>query len=215
MVIAVTLDQVLLLAPSARSSYREAFNDAQPVLEHYAISATRLRIIHFLAQVLHESAGLTIQFENLNYSAARLSKVWPSRFKPEGPLEPADYAHDPRKLGNQVYGQRMGNTAPDDGFTYRGRGLLQLTGKGSYVEITTLLRHDVPSAPDFAAAPDEVISAQWCLAVAAGEWSAKGCNALADEDSIRKVTRAINGGQVGLADRIEWEKRARAIWGNF
>ena len=65
-----------------------------------------------MAQMLYESGGLTIQFENLNYSAERLPKVWPSRFKPKGSLNPIDYAHNPQKLANEVYGGRMGNTAP-------------------------------------------------------------------------------------------------------
>ena len=75
---------------------------------------------------------LAIQVENLNYSAERLPKVWPSRFKPTGPLDPLAFAHNPQRLANEVYAGRMGNIGPNDGFTYRGRGLLQLTGKTSY-----------------------------------------------------------------------------------
>lgn len=212
MAISVTLPQVLHLAPNARSSYRDAFQSGQQILDQHKISETPLRIIHFMAQVLHESGGLTIQFENLNYSQERLPKVWPSRFQPAGPLNPADYAHNPRKLANEVYGGRMGNTAFDDGYAYRGRGLLQLTGKDSYQEAANTLRAENPAAPDFVALPDEVISAQWCLAIAASEWVAKGCNALADQDNIRKITRAINGGQIGLAERMEWAKRTKAVW---
>lgn len=212
MSINVTLAQVLLLAPNARSSYRDAFQNGQAILDQHGISQTRLRVAHFMAQVLHESGGLTIQFENLNYSPERLPKVWPSRFKPKGPLNPATYAHNPQKLANEVYGNRMGNTEPNDGYNYRGRGLLQLTGKDSYREATTILRKENPAAPDFVATPDEVISAQWCLAIAASEWVSKGCNALADQDDIKKITRAINGGQIGLAERTEWAKRTKAIW---
>lgn len=207
-----TLSQILLLAPNARSSYREAFQNGQGILDQAKISATPLRLAHFMAQILHESGGLSVQFENLNYSALRLPKVWPSRFKPKGPLNPADYANNPQKLANEVYGGRMGNSAPNDGFTYRGRGLLQLTGKASYQEATTILRRTDPAAPDFAANPDEVISAKWCLAIAASEWVAKNCNAFADQDDIRKVTRAINGGLIGLAERTEWLRRTRAVW---
>jgi putative chitinase len=212
MTVNVTLPQIMRLAPNIRSSYREAFQNGQAVLDHYKISETPLRVAHFMAQILHESGGFSIQFENLNYSAQRLPKVWPSRFKPKGPLNPADYDHNPQKLANEVYSGRMGNTGPNDGFTYRGRGLLQLTGKTSYEGATKLLRKDFPGAPDFVAMPDEVISANWCLAVAASHWAEKGCNALADQDNIRKITRAINGGQIGLADRIEWAKRTKAIW---
>jgi len=212
MTVKVTLDKIMHLAPNARSSYREAVQKGQAVLDQYKISETPLRVAHFMAQVLHETGGLAIQFENLNYSAERLPKVWPSRFKPKGPLNPADYANNPQKLANEVYGGRMGNTGPNDGFTYRGRGLLQLTGKDSYQEATTILRKSNPAAPNFVTAPDEVISAQWCLAIAASEWFAKGCNALADQDDIRKITRAINGGQIGIAERMEWAKRTKAAW---
>ena len=208
----VTLDHIQHLAPNARSSYREAFQNGQPVFERCGISASPLRVAHFMAQVLHESGGLAIQIESLNYSAERLPKVWPSRFKPTGPLDPAAFAHNQQKLGNEVYGGRMGNCGPNDGFTYRGRGLLQLTGKDSYQEATTTLRAQNPEAPDLVASPDAVFSAQWCLAVAAAEWASKGCNALADQDDLRKVTRAINGGLIGLSDRTEWLRLTKAVW---
>ena len=114
MTINVTLAQILHLTPNARSSYREAFQNGQAVLDQHEISETPLRIAHFMAQVLHETGGLTIQFENLNYSPERLPKVWPSRFQPKGPLNPSVYAHNPQKLANEVYGGRMGNTGPND-----------------------------------------------------------------------------------------------------
>jgi len=212
MTVNVTPSQTLRLAPNARSSYREAIENGQAILDESEISATPLRVAHFMAQILHESGGLAIQFENLNYSAQRLPVVWPTRFKPRGPLDPAEYAHNPQKLANEVYGGRMGNVGPNDGFTYRGRGLMQLTGKASYKEATDILRRHHPDAPDFVASPDEVISPKWCLAVAAAEWVEKGCNGLADADDIRKITRAINGGLVGLADRTEWSRRTKAVW---
>lgn len=208
----VTLDEIRRLAPNARSSYREAFQNGQAVLDQCGIAATPLRLAHFMAQVLHESGGLTLQIESLNYSAARLPKVWPSRFKPHGPLDPAAFAHNEQKLGNEVYGGRMGNTEPNDGFTYRGRGLLQLTGKDSYAAATRSARVQDPASPDFVASPDAVFSAQWCLVVAAAEWTARRCNALADEDNVRKVTRAINGGLIGLSDRTDWLQRTKAVW---
>lgn len=212
MSISVLLSQVAQLALSARSSYREAFQNGQAVLDLFQISSTPLRVAHFMAQVLHESAGLTVQFENLNYSPERLPKVWPKRFQPIGPLSPTTYAHNPQKLANEVYGGRMGNTEPNDGFTYRGRGLLQLTGRESYAEATQIARSSNPEAPNFVENPDAAISARWCLVLAAGEWRSKGCNGLADHDDIRAVTRAINGGQIGLAERTEWLKRTKFIW---
>ena len=212
MPVRVTLEEILRLAPNARSSYREAFRNSQPVFDQFGISETPLRVAHFMAQVLHESGGLANQIESLNYSAERLPKVWPSRFKPSGPLDPADFAHNQQKLGNEVYGGRMGNLGPNDGFTYRGRGLLQLTGRDSYQEATTILRAQNPAAPDFVATPDDVFGAEWCVAIAAAEWASKGCNALADQDDIRKVTRAINGGLIGLSDRTEWLRLTKAVW---
>jgi putative chitinase len=211
MPVTVTLDQILHLAPNARSSYREAFQNGQAVLDQCGVSETALRVAHFMAQVLHESGGLAIQIESLNYSPERLPAVWPSRFKPKGPLDPAAFAHNQQKLGNEVYGGRMGN-GPNDGFTYRGRGLLQLTGKDSYQEATTTVRAQNPAAPDFVALPDAVFGGQWCLAIAAAEWTAKGCNAFADQDDIRKVTRAVNGGLIGLSERIEWLRLTKAVW---
>jgi putative chitinase len=212
MPVRVTLEEILRLAPNARSSYREAFRNSQPVFDQFGISETPLRVAHFMAQVLHESGGLANQIESLNYSAERLPKVWPSRFKPSGPLDPADFAHNQQKLGNEVYGGRMGNLGPNDGFTYRGRGLLQLTGRDSYQEATTILRAQNPAAPDFVATPDDVFGAEWCVAIAAAEWASKGCNALADQDDIRKVTKAINGGLIGLSDRTEWLRLTKAVW---
>jgi putative chitinase len=208
----VTLEQIQRLAPNARSSYREAFLNGQPLLDQFDISAMPLRVAHFIAQVLHETGGLAVQIESLNYSAPRLPKVWPSRFQPTGPLDPAAFAHNQQKLGNEVYGGRMGNTGPNDGFTYRGRGLLQLTGKDSYQEATATLQASDPGAPDFVALPDAVFSAQWCLAVAAAKWAARGCNAFADQDNVRRVTRAINGGLIGLADRMEWLRLTKEVW---
>jgi len=212
MPVTITPEQIQRLAPNARSSYREAFRNGQPLLDRAGISATPLRTAHFMAQVLHESGGLAVQIESLNYSAPRIPQVWPTRFKPKGPLDPAQFAHNQEKLGNEVYAGRMGNTGPNDGFNYRGRGLLQLTGRDSYQKATATLRAHHPAAPDFELFPDEVFSAQWCLAVAAAEWAAKGCNAHADRDDVRKVTRAINGGLVGLRERMEWLRLTRQVW---
>jgi putative chitinase len=208
----MSVAQVSKLAPSIRSSYRDAVQQGQAVIDFYGISDNALRLAHFMAQILHESGGLTIQFENLNYSAQRLSVVWPTRFKPKGPLDPALFAHNPEKLANEVYGNRMGNTALGDGYKYRGRGPLQLTGKDSYRHATMELRKRLPHAPDFVNFPDSVVDANWCLWIAAAEWAEKGCNAYADKDDIRGVTLKINGGLIGLDEREEWLSRTKAIW---
>lgn len=208
----VTIDQFLHLAPNIRSGYRETIEKGQAVLDQHHISDSPLRVAHFMTQILHESGGLSIQYENLNYSAERMPKVWPSRFKPKAPLNPADYAHNPQKIANEVYGGRMGNTGANDGYTYRGRGLMQLTGKESYRLATDIFRKETPTAPDLVANPEEVIGGNWSLAIAVAEWVSKGCNALADQDDIRKITRAINGGFIGFAEPMVWAKRTKAIW---
>lgn len=211
MPVALSLPLLAQLAPNARSSYREAASSAQPVLDRHGITQTPLRLAHFLAQVLHESGALTLQVENLNYSAPRLPAVWPKRFKPQGPLDPDAFANNPERLANEVYGGRMGNTQLGDGFRYRGRGLLQLTGRDSYREATTILRGFSADAPDFEAEPDLVFSAAWAVPIAAAEWDSKGCNAFADQDQITMVTQRINGGQIGIAERRDWLLRVKAL----
>jgi putative chitinase len=212
MKVIVSIDQVETLAPGINAPYRAAFSSGQAVLDRYGISATPLRVAHFVAQTLHETGAYLRLTEDLDYSAARLVVVWPLRFQPKGPLDPSLYAHRPQRLANAVYGGRMGNTDPDDGYAYRGRGLLQLTGRANYAEATRQLRQRHADAPDFEVEPESVAGASWCLAVAAAAWAEKDCNALADQDDVRAVTRRINNGDTGLAERIEWTRRARLVW---
>jgi putative chitinase len=216
----VTIEQLVRLAPQMRPGYREAFCAGQGVLDRWGISASPARVAHFLAQVLHESQALTVEYENLSYSARRLVEVWPTRFRPRGPLDPAAYARNPRQLANLVYGGRMGNRSPDDGYAYRGRGLLQLTGRASYERVTAMLRAalvpslavPLPALPDFVARPDAVLDPQWCLEVAAAMWCDKGCNELADGNLLDELTRRINGAVTGLAERGEWCRCTGKIW---
>jgi putative chitinase len=212
MTVSVTLEQIAQLAPRMQPRYRQAFSACQPVLDAWEISATPRRVANFLAQVLHESQALTVEYENLDYSAARLGSVWPSRFRPHGPLNPAAYAHNPRKLANLVYGKRMGNSGPDDGYLYRGRGLLQLTGRASYADATRALRERLAGSPDFEAHPDAVLDPAWCVHVAASTWQHKGCNELADAGDLSGLTRRINGADNGLAERTAWCRSAGEIW---
>lgn len=212
MSISVSVEQILGLAPGMDPVYRDSFAQGQAGLDGYGISASPLRVVHFMAQVLHETLALTRLAEELHYSAERLPVVWPTRFKPRGPLAPEEYAGNPRKLGNEIYGGRMGNREPDDGYAYRGRGLLQLTGRDSYAHATRVVRVLSPGAPDFGAAPELVITPDWCLDVAAAEWMSRGCNELADSDDITRITRRINGGLTGLRQRAAWVTAARAVW---
>ena len=212
MTIQILSSQIATLAPKALASYLAAFGVAQAAFDKHGISANALRVAHFMAQVLHESGALGLEYENLSYSAERLPVVWPSRFKPKGPLDPAQYARNPEALANEVYGGRMNNTAAGDGFRYRGRGLLQLTGKDSYAQATTMVRQFTPDSADFVADPDQVVSTLWCVEVAAAIWDAKACNALADQDNIEAITKKINGGTVGLPERQQWLVRTKAVW---
>lgn len=212
MTVTVSLEQLAQLAPRMQPRYRAAFGTGQAVLDRWGISASPRRVAQFLAQVLHESLALTLDYEDLDYSAVRLSAVWPTRFRPQGQLNPAAYAHSPRKLANLVYGQRMGNVAPGDGYLYRGRGLLQLTGRESYRRASQALRARVVGGPDLVALPDAVLDPAWCLPIAAAIWDDKGCNELADQDNLAELTRRINGAENGLADRDAWCRAAAAIW---
>lgn len=212
MTVTVSIDQIAGLAPRIREPYRAAFAAGQAVLDGYGIAAAPLRVAHFVAQTLHETGAYTLLTENLDYSAARLAQVWPGRFLPKGPLDPERYAHQPELLANAVYGDRMGNVDAGDGYRYRGRGLLQLTGRAGYADVTAQLRQWRADAPDLVRDPDAVSGAGWCLAAAAALWWAKGCNALADEDDVAALTLRINNGLTGLPERSEWTRRTRLVW---
>jgi len=203
-IVRVTAEQLATLAPNARQSYKDSFAQADTVLATYGINKNALRLAHFMAQVLHEVGGLTILIENMNYRAVRITQVWPSRFPTVASAEP--FAHNPEKLANNVYGNRMGNNLPGDGFRFIGRGLIQLTGRESYKKFGDRLGVDLTANPDLA------FSAEWALKIAAEEWKASGCNALADADDLRGVTRAINGGLIGLDSRREWLDKTKRIW---
>jgi putative chitinase len=203
--IKINSEEVLHLAPNCRTSYQQAFESVDNVLGQYKINDTALRVAHFMAQVLHETDGLTILRESMNYSAKRMVDVWPSRFKNEAAAAP--YAHNPQALANQVYNGRMGNrVGTDDGWKFIGRGMLQVTGREDYDRYGKTLGIDMVADPELAIDP------RYTLKIAALEWDAKQCNSDADEDSIRKVTKKINGGLVGLADRVDWLRKTTQVW---
>lgn len=200
----ITTAQLKLLAPNSHTVYRDAFASADAILAAYDINKTALRLRHFMAQVLHETGGLTVLHESMNYSAERMMVVWPSRFPTLASAKP--FAHNQEALANKVYGGRMGNVNAGDGWKYIGRGLLQITGREDYAKYGKLLGIKLESTPDLA------IDSAWSLKISAEEWKAKNCNAKADEDSLIKVTVAINGGKTGLAERQEWLKKTTKVW---
>lgn len=192
------------LTPNASALYRLAFTG--DVLSATTLGCHPLRLAHFFAQICHETGGLTILSENLNYrSAERLMAVWPSRFPTLQSAAP--FVGNPRALANKVYARRMGNVDPDDGWKFRGRGLLQITGRDHYARNGRALSIPLEEAPELAIDPDH------SLAVALETWRRAGCDALADADDVVAVTRAINGGTIGLADRRTWLVKAKRALG--
>lgn len=155
---------------------------------------TGLRQAHFLAHALHESALLSRVAENLNYSAAGLQATWPRRFDAETARQ---YARQPERIANRVYADRLGNgdEASGDGWAFRGRGLIQITGRANYRECGDWMGVALEDDPRLAEEPE------FAARTAAWYWITRGCNALADADDVEAVTRKINGGTHGLAER--------------
>jgi putative chitinase len=170
---------------------------APAVLERYGIP-TELTVAHMMGQFSHEcGAGLEME-ENLSYSAQRLLQVWPHHFTPGMAQK---YAHNPRMIADIAYGGRMGNAAPpsDDGWNYRGRGLSQTTGRENYHRLATVSGIDVVTHPELLSDPDFAFE----LGVAD---FVKLCNCVpaARRDDVVGVTRLLNGGLNGLAERRMW-----------
>ena len=159
----------------------------------------------FIGQCAVESANFTRLQENLNYSAQRLTQVWPSRFPNISMAEP--YANNPEKLADFVYAGRMGNLQDGDGFAYRGRGLIQLTGRESYANCGNGISVDLIDNPDLLLTPKyAALSAGWF-------WNKKGLNTLADSQEYGAMTRRINGGLTGLDERIAKITKALQVLG--
>ena len=183
--------------------------ELQPALDATCLKyeiTTPLRVCHFLAQMYVESGDFQKLVENLNYSPARLTSVWPARFPTLSAATP--YAHNPQALANFVYGNRMGNGPPEsgDGYRYRGRGLLMNTGRSAYQQLTDDLGHD------FVNSPDDLAQVQWATMAAGWFWDTKGLNTLADNDDITRITKKINGGLTDLMDRKMALIQAKKIW---
>ena len=175
----------------------------------YGITTVQ-RLSAFLAQVGHESAGFTRTVENLNYSAQGLLATWPSRFTPE---LAAQLARKPQMIAEHVYAGRMGNgpKGTGDGWRYRGRGLIQVTGKANYEAVGELLeRH---GCPNLIRMPEVLAEPKWAALSAAAYWHDHDLNALADRGEFDQITRRINGGTTGAADRRARHQRAMRALG--
>lgn len=161
---------------------------------------TPLRLAHFLAQCGHESGGFRATKENLNYSAKGLTGTFKKYFPTEAAAKP--YERQPAKIANKVYGNRMGNgpESSGEGSKFCGRGYIQLTGKENYTAFGKSINEDILSNPDRVASDYALLSAAWFF-------SKNGLHKIADEGSsdivVTKITKRVNGGTIGLADRIK------------
>lgn len=198
----LTREQISGLYRNADAASVEGFLASEAALKSAGLLDGANRLQFFLAQIAHESGGLTIREENLNYSAPRLMAVWPSRFPTLAAAQP--YARNPQKLAERTYGGRMGNTQPGDGWRYRGRGYIQLTGREAYREVGRIAGLDLENNPDLASDP------RHAAAVAAAFWTWKKLNPLCDAGDFVTCTRRINGGTIGLDDRRAWLAKVQA-----
>lgn len=168
---------------------------------------TPTRQAAFIGQCQHESNNFHILEENLHYSAASLMRVWPSRFPN---LDVANqYANNPEKIANKVYGGRadLGNTEDGDGWKFHGRGIIQLTGRANYTVCGLALGQPLTSNPNL------LLDPEWACLSAGWFWNKKGLNTLADIEDWTTMTKRINGGTIGLSDRINKIHKAMDILG--
>jgi putative chitinase len=174
--------------------------------EKYEIN-TPTRQAAFIGQCGHESANFKTLEENLNYSAKGLMATWPSRFPT---IEIAtQFERNPEKIANKVYGGRadLGNTEDGDGWRFHGRGLIQLTGRSNYTVCGLALDKPFAELPELVLEPENAtLSAGWF-------WNKRGLNTLADAEDWTTMTRRINGGTIGLQDRINKIHKAMDILG--
>lgn len=176
------------------------------ILPDYDIN-TVPRVAAFLAQTAHESGGYRAIKENLNYRAESLVRVWPRYFPDMATAK--SYEKQPERIANRAYANRMGNgdEASGDGWRYCGRGLIQLTGKNNYERYAQSLEISVEEAGE------HLTTFEGCVQSAAWFWEANNLNDLADRGDILMMTKRINGGTIGLEDRIKHYNHALHVLG--
>lgn len=176
------------------------------ILPEYGID-TPQRVAAFLAQCAHESGGFVFLKENLNYRAASLRKVFPKYF-PTDELA-AQYANKPEAIANRVYANRMGNGPEEsgDGWRYCGRGLIQLTGKDNYTFFAASLEIPIEEAAEYLETFEGAVQSACFF------WEQNNLNQWADKGDILTLTKRINGGTIGLEDRIKHYNHALHIFG--
>jgi len=204
----LTEEQVKKNYPTSKPDVVKALIASMSTLaEKYGISSP-LRLAHFLAQTAHESGGFRLIEENLNYSADGLNKIFPKYFVKAG-RDAQAYHRQPEKIANVVYASRMGNgdATSGEGYKFRGRGLIQLTGKSNYNGFATDSGITIDEAVAYLSTPEGAVeSAAWF-------WNKNGLNALADKDDVTAVTKRINGGTIGLDDRKKHTEEFKHILG--
>ena len=177
------------------------------VVERYKITQP-LRLAHFLAQIAHESGDFKFVVENLNYSSDSLLKVFSKYFKDKATAD--KYARNAEMIGSRVYGGRMGNgdEASKEGFKFRGRGYLQLTGKENYKAFSAFIGEDCVANPDLVSTKYPMDSAIWFFD-RNKLWDI--CDKGNSTDVVTAVTKRVNGGTIGLADRIKHFKEFSSL----
>lgn len=196
------VEHVRELVPRAIGGPDWWFNEMQEAFPKYDI-VTIPRVASFIAQCAHESGGFTMMEENLNYRAATLTKLWPQRYPP-GIAE--QYAGKPEAIANKSYGGRMGNgpEATGDGWKFRGRGLIQLTGRSNYTACSRAMFGDDTLVDN----PDILFDPYYAIHSACWFWEKNKLNQFADSGDFITMTKRINGGTIGLADRQKHYKHA-------
>jgi putative chitinase len=192
----IKLTQFKKVFPNAKYS-KEWIRAMDSLFPKYNINTPK-RIAAFLSQCGHESGGWRVFKENLNYSESGLNKVFSKYFKRAG-RDASKYARNPEEIANIVYAGRMGNNKSNDGWKYKGRGPIQLTGKNNYSEFSSWINNpEIIENPDLVHDDKNIglLSAIWF-------WESNKLNEIADTGDVEKLTRRINGGTHGLEDRIE------------
>ncbi|WP_325438076.1 glycoside hydrolase family 19 protein [Pseudomonas nitroreducens] len=205
----ITAQQLLRILPNARPVAGVFVPTLNAAMAEWKIN-TPARAAAFLAQIGHESAQLTRCVESLSYSAQRLAAVWPRRFRAADGAPNAlarEIAYQPERIANLVYADRNGN-GPEksgDGWRYRGRGLLQITGRANYAAVAKGVGVPLLERPQLLAEP------VWVSRSATWWWAAHGLNELADVGRFEQITRRINGGLSGYEERTRLRRRAEEV----
>jgi len=187
-----TANQLAQLLPH-NPHITEWYNALSKELPKYNITSVS-RVAMFIAQTAHESGGYTALTENLNYRASGLTGTWPKRFPPDIAKL---YEHNPEKIANRAYCDRMGNgpEASGDGWKFHGRGLIQLTGKSNYVAFAKEIGMALDECVKYCETPEGAVESACFF------WEHHGLNAISDAGDVAHATRVINGGLLGLDDR--------------